>query len=182
MNISSLVGTLVPVFFVLSLGYFAGKRNAFDARQVAGLTKLVMHFALPAALFVGTTEIRRDLLLEQGRLFLALILAHIGLFVVSWIGLRQIKCLRGTPSIIYSLILATSGTPIFGLAVLEPILGATSAGAVGLVTVAIYLTVALAVVFLEINAAEKNWQAGATSSSPSLVIKGLKRALESPLL
>jgi malonate transporter and related proteins len=138
MNITGLVGTLVPVFFVLALGYFAGKRNTFDAGQVAGLSKLATSFALPASLFVGMTNIRRDLLLQQGRLFLALILAHIGLFVVAWIVLRKIESLRGTPSIIYSLILATSGTPVFGLAVLEPVLGATSAAAVGLVALAIF--------------------------------------------
>ena len=182
MNISGLVGTLVPVFFVLALGYFAGKRNTFDARQVTGFSKLAMSFALPAALFVGMMDIRRDLLLQQGRLVLALILAHIGLFLVAWIVLRRVKSLRGTPSIIYSLILATSGTPVFGLAVLEPVLGTTSAVAVGLVALAIYLTVALAVVFLEIDAAAKNRGTGTDRSKSRLVMTGLKGGLESPLL
>jgi len=182
MNITGLVGTLVPVFFVLALGYFAGKRNSFDAGQVAGLSKLGTSFALPAALFVGMTNIRRDLLLQQERLFLALILAHAGLFVVAWVALRKIESLRGTPSIIYSLILATSGTPVFGLAVLEPILGATSAGAVGLVALAIFLTVGLAVVFLEVDAAAKTRQAGTDRSQPSPVVTGLKSALKTPLL
>lgn len=182
MNIGLLVGTLVPIFFVLALGYFAGKRKTFDAGQAAALSKLAMSFALPAALFVGMTNIRRDLLLQQGRLFLALILAHVGLFVVAWIVLRRIESLRGTPSIIYSLILATSGSPVFGLAILEPILGATSAGAVGLVALAIYLTVALAVVFLEIDAATKNRETRTDRSKPSPVITGLQGALKSPLL
>ena len=31
MNIGGILGALLPVFFVLALGYFAGKRNAFDA-------------------------------------------------------------------------------------------------------------------------------------------------------
>src|SRR5437899_8592015 len=148
MNIGGLVGALLPVFFVLALGYLAGKRNEFDADQAAGLSKLALSFALPASLFVGMTEIPRELLLQQGRLVLALILAHVGLFLVAWILLRRVKSLRGTPSIIYSLILATSGTPVFGLAVLAPVLGTPSAGAVGLVALALYLTVALAVVFL----------------------------------
>jgi malonate transporter len=38
MNIGGLFGALSPVFFVLALGYFAGKRNAFDADQSAGLS------------------------------------------------------------------------------------------------------------------------------------------------
>jgi malonate transporter and related proteins len=57
MNISGLIGALLPVFFVLALGYFAGKRNAFDADQAAGLSKLATSYALPASLFVSMTDI-----------------------------------------------------------------------------------------------------------------------------
>jgi len=55
MHISGLVGALAPVFFVLLLGYLAGKRNEFDADQSAGLSKLALNFALPASLFVSMT-------------------------------------------------------------------------------------------------------------------------------
>src|ERR1700720_319187 len=41
---------LIPVFFVMFLGYFAGARRIIDNQQVASLTVLVMTFALPAAL------------------------------------------------------------------------------------------------------------------------------------
>jgi len=159
MNIGGLFGALTPVFFVLALAYRAGKRNAFDADQSAGLSKLALTFALPASLFVSMTEIRKDLLLEQGRLVLALILSHAGLFVVTWLLLRLVKSLSGTASIIYALMLATSATPVFGLAVLEPLLGQTSGGAVGLVALAIILTVPSAVVLLEMDAAAKQHQA-----------------------
>src|SRR5258707_7853644 len=141
MNIGGLVGALLPVFFVLALGYIAGKRNTFDADQAAGLSKLALSFALPASLFVSMTDIRRDLLLQQGRLVLALICAHTGLFLAAWLALRLVKPLRGTPSIIYALMLSTSATPVFGLSVLEPILGPTNAGTVGLGALAINLTV-----------------------------------------
>jgi malonate transporter and related proteins len=46
-NIGGLFGSLTPVFFVLALGYLAGKRNTFDADQAAGLSKLALTFALP---------------------------------------------------------------------------------------------------------------------------------------
>lgn len=182
MNISGLVGALLPVFFVLALGYLAGRRNTFDADQAAGLSKLALSFALPASLFVSMTDIRRDLLLQQGRLVLALILAHGGLFLVAWFLLRTAKSLRGTPSIIYALMLSTSATPVFGLAVLEPILGPTSAGAVGLVALAINLTVPPAVVLLEMDAAAKNQQGATGHSKPSPVLTGLSAGLKSPLL
>src|SRR5258708_18792223 len=95
MNIGGLFGALTPVFFVLALGYLAGKRKAFDADQSAGLSKLALTFALPASLFVSMTDIRKDLLLEQGRLVLALILSHAGLFVAAWLLLRLVEALSG---------------------------------------------------------------------------------------
>jgi malonate transporter len=177
------VGALFPIFFVLALGYLAGKRHTFDADQAAGFSKLALSFALPASLFVSMTGIPRDLLLGQGRLVLALILSHVGLFVIAWIALRQVASLRGAPSIIYSLMLATSATPVFGLAVLEPILGASSAGAVGLVALAINLTVPLAIVLLEMDAAARNRASRTTTTLTSNpVITGLKAGFKSPLL
>jgi malonate transporter len=67
MNIGGLVGALVPVFFVLALGFLAGKRNYLDADQAAGPSKQSLSFALPASLFVGMADIPKDLLLQQGR-------------------------------------------------------------------------------------------------------------------
>src|SRR5260370_37117261 len=111
MNVGGLVGALLPVFFVLALGYLAGRRNTFDADQSAGLSKLALNFALPASLFVSMTDIRRALLLQQGRLVLAWILAHSGHFLAAWFSLRPAKSLRGTPSIIYTLMLQTCARP-----------------------------------------------------------------------
>jgi malonate transporter len=182
MNVGGLVEALLPVFFVLALGYFAAKRNAFDADQAAGLSKLALSFALPASLFVSMTDIPRDLLLQQGRLVLALILSHAGLFLVAWFALGFVKPLHGTPAIIYALMLSTSATPVFGLAVLGPILGATSAGTVGLVALAINLTVPPAVILLEMDAAAKHQQAATDPSKPSAILTGLNAGLKSPLL
>ena len=181
MNISGLVGALLPVFFVLALGYFAGKRNAFNADQAAGLSKLATSYALPASLFVSMTDIPRDLLLQQGPLVLALILAHVGLFLVAWLVLGLVKSLRGTPAILYALMLSTSATPVFGLAVLGPILGPTASGAVGLVALSINLVVPAAVVLLEVDAAKR--RGGTTDSSrTSPILIGLVSGLKSPLL
>ncbi len=180
MNVGGLVGALLPVFFVLALGYLAGKRNAFDADQAAGLSKLALSFALPASLFVGMTEIPRELLLQQGRLVLALVLAHVGLFLVAWILLRRLKTLQGPTSIICALILATSATPVFGIAVLQPLLGDTSAGTVGLVALAINLVVPTAIILLESSGT--GGAASAASSPRAQALSGLKSGLKSPLL
>jgi predicted permease len=182
MNIGGLVGALLPVFFVLALGYIAGKRNSFDPDQAAGLSKLAVSFALPASLFVSMTDIRKDLLLQQGRLVLALILSHAGLFLVSWLALGLVKSLRGTPAMIYALLLATSATPVFGIAVLQPLLGDTSTGTVGLVALAINLVVPAAIILLETSNSEAGAASASSSSRQAQVLSGLKSGLKSPLL
>ena len=182
MNIGGLVGALLPVFFVLILGFLAGKRNSFDADQAAGLSKLAVSFALPATLFVSMTAIPRELLLQQGRLVIALILSHAGLFLLAWACLRLAKTLSSTAAIIYALMLSTSATPVFGLAVLQPLLGPTSSGAVGLIALAINLTVPPAVVLLEMDAASKQKQNDSTSTKQNPILTGLSAGLKSPLL
>jgi malonate transporter len=179
MNIGGLVGALLPVFFVMVLGYMAGKRNTFDADQAAGLSRLALGFALPASLFVSMADIRKDLLLQQGPLVLALLLAHVGLFLVSWLLLRRIESLRGAPSIIFALLMSTSATPVFGIAVLQPLLGDTSTGTVGLVALAINLVMPMAIILLEIESASAS---GSKASRRIQVETGLKIGLQSPLL
>ena len=182
MNIGGLVGALLPVFFVLALGFLAGKRNSFDADQAAGLSKLAVSFALPATLFVSMTAIPEDLLLQQGRLVVALILSHAGLFLLAWACLRLAKTLSSTAAIIYALMLSTSATPVFGLAVLQPLLGPTSSGAVGLIALAINLTVPPAVVLLEMDAASKQKQINSSPTKQNPILTGLSAGLKSPLL
>jgi hypothetical protein len=73
-------------------------------RPVRRVSKLALDFALPASRFVGMTPIPRPLLLRQGRLVFARVLAHIGLFVlVSWFLLQRVKSLRGAASILCAL-------------------------------------------------------------------------------
>src|SRR5947208_10040756 len=80
--ILTVITVLLPVFFVLGLGYFAGRAKKFDAEQVAGLNELVLDYALPAMLFVATVKTPRERLLSEGPYALALLIAIIGLFLV----------------------------------------------------------------------------------------------------
>jgi malonate transporter len=60
---------LAPIFFVLAIGYGAGRLRMVDNQNVDSLNVLVMTFALPAALFVATASAPRDQLLGQAPLF-----------------------------------------------------------------------------------------------------------------
>ena len=79
----SAINVLLPVFFVLALGYAAGRAKRFDADQAAGLNELVLDYALPASLFVATVRIPREQLLQDVPFVLALFIAFVGLYVIT---------------------------------------------------------------------------------------------------
>jgi malonate transporter len=185
MDIAALFGALIPVFFVLFLGYCAGKTHAFDSDQAAGLSKLALSFALPSSLFVGMSMLPRELLASQTKLAFCLIVVHVGVLLAAHAILHWGFKVDAARSLVFSLTLATSATPVFGVAVLSPLLGSTSIGAVGLVALAINCAVPLAVILFEMNAAiqvpsSSNSISNAHKKNPAL--SGLLSGLRSPLL
>jgi len=63
-----ILDSIVPVFFVMALGYLAGWTRDIDNHHVAELNALVMDFALPASLFVAMVQMPRAQLLQQSSL------------------------------------------------------------------------------------------------------------------
>lgn len=66
MSITVLVTALLPVFFMLLLGYAAGRYHRFSPDQATGFNQLATNFAMPASLFIDMVQINRQLLLQQG--------------------------------------------------------------------------------------------------------------------
>ena len=59
LGLDYIVMALAPVFFVLLLGFAAGRFRIVDGHHVDGLNALVMDFALPASLFAATASASR---------------------------------------------------------------------------------------------------------------------------
>jgi hypothetical protein len=82
MIISALM-VLLPILFVMGLGYAAGRETKFTAEQVMGLNELILVYALPALMFVGTVTTTRTSLLAEAAYLLGVFLATIGLFAAA---------------------------------------------------------------------------------------------------
>ena len=59
-----ILNALLPIFVIMLLGYLSGKTNAFTGENARSFNKLVLNYALPAALFLSivkaeTSVIRR---------------------------------------------------------------------------------------------------------------------------
>lgn len=80
---------LIPVLFVLLLGYFGWRIKAFGAEQVAGINELALDFALPASVFVGIVGIPRTQLGQDASFVVAVLLDSVGLYLMALVvGMR----------------------------------------------------------------------------------------------
>src|SRR5258707_5181544 len=118
---------LVPVFFVMFLGYFAGARRIIDNQQVASLTALVMTFALPAALFVGVAQTSRNGLEENGKLVLVLVISMLVIFGITFALNHYIFRLSPGENAVQSLSVGFPNFAAVGLPLLGSVMGPGSA-------------------------------------------------------
>ena len=118
---------LIPVFFVMSLGYFAGARRIIDNQQAASLTVLVMTFALPAALFVGVAQTSRSGLEENGKLVLVLVISMLVIFGITFALNHYIFRLSPGENAVQSLSVGFPNFAAVGLPLLGSVLGPGSA-------------------------------------------------------
>ena len=147
---SSILQVLVPVLFVLLLGYFAGRANKFDADQVAGINELTLNFALPASLFIGIVDIPRVTLLQDTGFVLAVAAGLIGIYLLALIVGRVALRLNSRAAALFALGAGFPGAPFFGPAVLGGLFGQSSALAIASTAiVANLILVPLSVVILE---------------------------------
>ena len=117
------LGVLLPVLFVLALGFLAGRAKRFDSDQVAGLNELVLDFAFPALLFVGIVRASRSALFSEAPFVLALIVAALGLFVV--VALVSVFVLRHSlgAAAIQAASVTYSNASFAGIPILTPLFG-----------------------------------------------------------
>jgi malonate transporter and related proteins len=61
------IGDLLPIIVIMLLGYFSGRRETFSEDQARAFNKLVLNYALPAALFVSITRANREMIFADTR-------------------------------------------------------------------------------------------------------------------
>ena len=61
---------IVPIIVVMLAGYISGKRGAFTGEDAKKFNKVVLVYALPAALFVSIVQASREMLARDIKLTL----------------------------------------------------------------------------------------------------------------
>ena len=72
------IGDLLPIIVIMLLGYFSGRRETFSEDQARAFNKLVLNYALPAALFVSITRANREMIFADTRLTLVSLVVIVG--------------------------------------------------------------------------------------------------------
>jgi malonate transporter and related proteins len=127
-----ILGSIVPVFLVMALGYLAGWTRDIDNHHVAELNALVMDFALPASLFVAMVQTPRSLLLEQGQLMIVLAVSMLVIYGLHfWLQTSLLK-LDPRQASVESLTTGLPNLASAGLPLISSVFGAANTVSVGI--------------------------------------------------
>lgn len=118
-------GDLLPIIVIMLLGYVSGKRQAFSEDQARALNKLVLNYALPAALFVSIARANRDMIFADTRLTLISLIVIVGCFLFSWFSCYKFFKRTHAEAAVCALIAGSPTVGFLGFAVLDPIYGAS---------------------------------------------------------
>jgi predicted permease len=167
---------LVPVFFVMFLGYFAGARRIIDNQHVASLNVLLMTFVLPVALFVGVAQTSRSGLEENGKLFLVLVISMLVTFGITFALNHYVFGLSPGENAVQSLSVGSPNFAAVGLPLLGSVMGPGSA-------VSVAASVAAGSVFISpLALAVLEARAKATGSSPHPIATALFHSVCKPVV
>jgi malonate transporter and related proteins len=167
---------LVPVFFVMFLGYFAGARRIIDNQHVASLNVLVVTFALPAALFVSVAQTSRNGLEEHGKLVAVIVISMLVIFGITFALNHYIFRLSTGENAVQSLSVGLPNFAAIGLPLLGSVMGPGSA-------VSVAASIAAGAVFMSpLTLAVLEARGKAAGSSPHRIRTALLHSVSKPVV
>ncbi|MDE6468143.1 MAG: AEC family transporter, partial [Muribaculaceae bacterium] len=171
---------IVPIIVVMLAGYISGKKGVFTGEDSKKFNKVVLDYALPAALFVSIVQASREDLYRDAKLTLVSTVGIMACFMLVYFVFRMFKKNTGADAAVSALISGSPTIGFLGFAVLEPIFGTTPAVAlvvaiVGIVVNAIGIPVGLSLM----NASLEKQSPGSTKKESAW--KPVLHALAQPV-
>jgi predicted permease len=121
-----LIKDILPIFVIMFLGYMAGKRGVFKSEDSKVLNKLVLTYALPAALFVSIVKADSAMLFDDLKLTIVSLVVITGMFLWAYYSCYKFFKHTKSEAAVCALISGSPTIGFLGFAVLEPIYGATA--------------------------------------------------------
>lgn len=171
---------LAPVFFVMALGFGAGKFGIVENHHVDGFNTFIMSFALPAALFAATASASRNELLTQAPLFA--VLGGVMLVVyLAWYSIaRLFLATRPASASVQALTVSFPNLGGVGLPIASILLGQTGPVSVAVAMAAGSILVSpITLVIAEMDCRQVE---GADQTPRARTMRALGRALKKPIV
>lgn len=175
---------LVPIIVIMLLGYVSGKKGAFSGDNARTLNKLVLNYALPAALFISIVKADRAMLSADLKLTIISTVVLIACFMLVYFVYKYAYKDTQAESAISALISGSPTIGFLGFAVLQPIFG--DSASVGLVIAIVAIVVNAIGIPIGLSlmnsglAKSKSGAAGANAPKPN-PWKPVLNALEQPV-
>ena len=174
-----IVMALAPVFFVLLLGYAAGKFRVVDNHHVDGFNALVMDFALPASLFAATASAPRNQMIEQAPLFLLFGLTMLLLYVAWYWAVRTFSDVSRSDASLQALTIGFPNLAGVGLPIVSSVLGPTGTVPLAVALAAGSILISpLTLIIVEMSVA----RARGGKVSAAQILTAIRRALAKPIV
>src|SRR3954470_7155419 len=176
---NAILMALVPVFFVLLLGYAAGKFHIVDNLHVDALNALVMDFALPASLFAATASASRREMIEQVPLFLALGVTMLLLYLAWYFTARGISKVSRSEASLQALTIGFPNLAGVGLPIMTSVVGPAGTVPVAVALAAGSILISpLTLIMAEMGAAKARGEQMAARQ----VLTAIRRAITKPVV
>lgn len=114
---------IVPIIVVMLAGYISGKKGVFNGDDAKKFNKVVLDYALPAALFISIVNATRDMLVRDIKLTVVSVVGIMGCFMMVYFIFKLFKKNTGADAAVSALISGSPTIGFLGFAVLEPIFG-----------------------------------------------------------
>lgn len=172
---------LLPVLFVMGLGYWAGRTKRFDADQTRGLNELVMTYAMPALMFVATVTTTRSEMFGEAPFLLALLISFLGLYiVVAAVSILLLHHSVGEAGL-QALLFTFASVAFFGIPIFKGLFGPDSLLSIASAAVLASITIApLTIVLLEIGA--QHAKSDEAQEIGTLIWEGLVSSFAKPMV
>ncbi len=132
---------IVPIVVVMLAGYISGKKGVFSGDDAKKFNKVVLDYALPAALFVSIVSASREMLAADLKVTLVSAGVIMACFMLVYVVFAF--CFKGNNGADGAIAALINGSPtigFLGFAVLEPIFGTTPSVALVVAIVGIVST------------------------------------------
>jgi malonate transporter len=179
MTSNAILMALVPVFFVLLLGYAAGKFHVVDNLHVDALNALVMDFALPASLFAATASASRREMIEQVPLFLVLGVTMLLLYLAWYLAARRFSKVSRSEASLQALTIGFPNLAGVGLPIMTSVVGPAGTVPVAVALAAGSILISpLTLIIAEMGAAKARGEQMAARQ----VLTAVRRAITKPVV